>query len=349
MTQIQQTPERIVEDGRAVLGKFMQPFKEVNPLDSDVLMRGRKASRLMKDFRLKELEHFGIIHDDYYFGMVIFDAKFMGTSFFYVFDRRSGEFFEHSRMGPGNPIRVARELWHGECLYEHVGYLMEFENRLDAGMHRLKVDIKASRKKPAVKAELTMLEDLSRFEPLVVVSPIGEDRLLYTHKDACPVEGRVEIGGKRVELDPARHVALMDVQKTYYPFNTFWKWSTFGGYDGEGRLLAMNICQNFITDDERYNENCTWVDGKITPMSAARFDYDECDLMAPWRLATTGGELDVEFAPAGERVGKVNLGVIMSDFHQPFGEFAGSMAGPGTARLDVKGLFGLCEHHLARF
>jgi hypothetical protein len=350
MQEIKETPERMVVDGRvAEYGKFKQPFREVNLLDAEIEIGGRPAPRFLKELRLKEWEHFGIIHDEYYFGMVIFDAKYMGTSFFYAFNRKTGEFFEHSRTGVGNPIRVARELWHGECLFSHIGYSMEFENRLDAGFHRMKAEIRASRKKPSVKAEIRMLEQLARFEPLVVVSPIAGNRALYTHKNACPVEGLVEIGGKAVELDPGRHVALMDVQKTYYPFNTFWKWSTFGGYDEGGRLLAMNVCQNFIEDDERYNENCTWVDGNITPLPAARFDFDESDLLAGWKLRTTGGELDVEFTPAGERVGKISLGVIMSDFHQPFGQFKGTMSGPGGVSLDVNGQFGLCEHHLARF
>jgi hypothetical protein len=48
-------------------------------------------------------------------------------------------------------------------------------------------------------------------------------------------------------------------------------------------------------------------------------------------------------------VGKVNLGVVMSDFHQPFGPFSGEMPGPGGSKVEVKDMFGLCEWHLARF
>lgn len=344
------TPEHMVTGGKFTsFGKFNEPFGEVNLSDAEMQLGGRTAPRFYRDMRLKEWEHFGFIHDDYYFGVVIFDAKFMAVSFFYVFNRKTGEFFEHSRTGVGNPVRVARELMHGECYYRHLGYRMEFDNRLDNGVHRITAEIRQSRGKPSIKADLRLLEDLDRFEPLVVVSPVGLNRGLYTHKAACPAEGVVEIGGKKVVLDPVKHVGLMDVQKTHYPFDTFWKWSTFAGYDGDGRLIAMNVCQNFIEDDEQYNENCTWVDGKLTPMSAARFTYDENDLMAPWNVRTTGGELDVEFTPAGERVGKINLGLIMSDFHQPFGSFEGTMKGPDGETVRVDGQFGVCEHHLARF
>ena len=209
--------------------------------------------------------------------------------------------------------------------------------------------MRRSRGKPSFKADLRLLEDLRKFEPLVVVSPVGVNGGLYTHKAICPVEGSVEMDGGKVVLDPARHVGLMDVQKTHYPFRTFWRWATFGGYDAAGRLVGMNICKNFIRDDERYNENCTWVDGRLTPISAARFEYEEGDLTSPWSLTTTGGELDVEFVPAGERAGKINLGILMSDFHQPYGEFRGTMLGPDGERIAIDGQFGVCEHHLARF
>ena len=344
------TPERMIMEGKvSEYGVFEDPFLEINLLDTDVEIKGRGVPRFVRDMRLKEWQHFGIVHDEYYFGMVIFDAKYMSTSFFYTYNRKTGDFFEHEKLSVLAPIRVARELWHGQCHFHHLGYLMEFDNRLDNGLHRLRVEIKEKRNRPSVLADVRFIEDLDKFEPLVVVSPVSDNRPLYTHKAACPVEGTITIGGNEIELDPAKHVGLMDVQKTFYPYDTFWKWATFGGYDEKGRLLAVNACQNFITDDEKYNENCTWVDGKITPVSAARFEFDEDDLMKPWTIQTTAGEIDLTFKPQGERVGKTNLGVLLTDFHQPFGEFEGKMIGPDGEFLDVEGMFGVCEHHLARF
>lgn len=350
MRERKETPERMVVDGEIVeYGVFKQPFLEVNLIDSRFELGGRPAGRLARDLRIKEWEHFGIVHPDWYFGMVIFDAKFMSTSFFYAFDRKTGKFFEHARTGIGAPVRVARELWHGDCHFQHMGYQMQFENRLDAGVHRLSASIREKRGKPPVELDARVLEDLNRFEPLVVLSPLGGGRALYTHKTVCPVEGKVMLGPVEVELDPAVCVALIDVQKTHYPYRTFWKWATFGGHDKQGRLLGMNVCQNFIEDDEDYNENCTWVDGKIANVSAARFEFEECDVLRPWRVSTTGGELDVRFAPQGERHGRVSLGLVMSDFHQPFGEFQGEMLSADGSTVPVDGQFGLCEHHLARF
>jgi len=352
MRQRKETPERMVIDGRvADYGVFKDPFHEINLLDLDLKIGDRSVPRFARNMRLKEWQHFGIVHDEYYFGMVVFDAKYMSMSFFFTFNRKSGEFFEHARTGIGTPVRVARELWHGESYFHHIGYRLDFENRLDNGLHRLSADIKARGAKPRVRADIRVLEDLDRVEPLVMVSPLGSGRVQYTHKAVCPVEGTVSVGGREITLDPLKHVGLMDIQKSYFWYNTFWNWATFGGYDEEGRLIGMNACQGLIpeTDDEQYNENCTWVDGRINLLSAARFEFEKEKLMDPWKITTTDGGLDVGFNPAGERKGKVNLGVILSDFHQPSGGFTGKMKGTGDSEVDVVDKFGVCEYHLARF
>jgi hypothetical protein len=211
------------------------------------------------------------------------------------------------------------------------------------------VEIKGKGKKPPVNAEIYMLENIERLQPLVQVSAVSENRPLYTHKAAAPVEGKIVVGDKEIRLHPEKDVGLMDIQKTFYPYRTFWNWATFAGYDERGRLIAMNACKNFIEDDEGNNENCTWVDGEITLLGAATFDFDKAALMKPWKLNTSGYGMDLTFSPQGERVGRVNLGVVMSDFHQPFGKFKGVLPGPDGTRLEIEDLFGLCEWHLARF
>ena len=111
-----ETPGRMVVNGRfSAFGKFKQPFREVNVLDAEIELAGRPAPRFYRDLRLKEWEHFGFVHDDYFFGLIVIDVKYMANSWVYAFNRKTGEFFEHSRIGVGNPVAVARELWHGEC------------------------------------------------------------------------------------------------------------------------------------------------------------------------------------------------------------------------------------------
>ena len=82
MRLVQKTPENMVEeDGSIHFGTFRTPFKNANILDAPLY--AVPVPRFWKNFRLKEWQHFGIITPTHYFGMVIFDAKFTGVSFFY--------------------------------------------------------------------------------------------------------------------------------------------------------------------------------------------------------------------------------------------------------------------------
>lgn len=346
MRNLQISPAQMVaEDGTINFGTFRTPFRRANILDAPLYTF--PTPRFWKNFRLKEWQHYGIITPTYYFGMVIFDAKFAGISFFYAYERIKNIRFEHNRQTVGKSVRIAEQPYHDNCLFDAKGYSLRFENNLDQGRHRLFIDIAQSKNRPSVKGEITVYEDLKIIEPLVQVSPITSTRPFYTHKAAAPVSGMIKLGVQEIVLEQNSCIALIDEQKTYYPYFGFWKWATAAGYSDDGKLLAFNLCRNMIAGDEDYNENCFWADGKIFCLKSASFDFD--DVMKPWRIKTTDGILDLSFVPLGERSQDLNAGIIRSDFHQPFGLYQGAFSDGRSVQYSMKDLFGLAEHHVTRY
>ena len=346
MRKVEKTPEKMVEkDGTINFGTFRTPFHNANILDASLYSSSSQVPAFWKKFRLKEWQHFGIVTPTHYFGMVIFDAKFMGVSFFYAYDRMENKRFEHSMQGVS---RVAGQVYDDCCEFKKSGYRLRFENRLKDGFHKIMIDIEGRKNMPSVKGEIKVFEDLNTIEPLVQVSPVTAFRPFYTHKVAAPAEGTIMLGAKEIKIDRKRDVALLDEQKTYYPYSSFWKWSTAAGYNEYGELLAFNLCQNMITDDEDFNENCMWVDGKIYCLKAARFKFEK-DIMRPWEVKTTDGCLDLLFTPSGQRSEKINAGIIVSDFHQPFGMYNGRFKNDDNRIYPISNLFGLAEHHVTRY
>lgn len=349
MRKVIATPEKMVEkDGTIHFGTFRTPFANANILDAP-LYESRNASAWWKNFRLKEWQHFGVITPSHYFGMVVFDAKFMGVSFFYAYDRKENKRFEHSVQLPGRASRVAAQVYDDFCEFKKSGYHLRFENRLKDGLHKIIVDIKGRKNIPAVQGEINIHEDLKSIEPLVQVSPVTPVRPFYTHKVAAPAEGVIRLGGKEIKIDRKQDVALMDEQKTYYPYVSFWKWATAAGYNEYGELLAFNLCQNMITDDEDYNENCMWVDGKIYCLTAARFKFDEQNILHPWDVKTQDGHLELVLHPVGQRAEKISVGLIVSDFHQPFGLYNGRFRDESNRIYPITNCFGLAEHHITKY
>ncbi len=344
----QPTPPRLVEkDGSVAYGAYRTPFRQANLLDAPVYQVS--VPRFWKNFRLKEWQHFAIITPSHYFGMVIFDAKFLGASFFYVFDRGGGQLIEHARQSSGRKTVIASQVYDDFCLFEAAGYRLRVENKLDKGYHRIEVDIASGAKRPSVKGELTIYENLDKVEPLVQVSRINDGRPLYTHKFISPASGLIRVGDTDIRVDQDQSIGLFDEQKTYYPYVSFWKWATGAGFADDGKIAGFNLCQNMIADDAENNENCYWMDGKIRLLSDARFSYD--DVMKPWTVRTQDAAIDLTFAPQGERAKKISLagGLILSDFHQPVGLFNGSLTDEKGNTHAIRNYFGLTEHHVTRY
>jgi hypothetical protein len=347
--KVEVTPEKMVEkDGAINFGTFRRPFLNVNILDAPLYSPCCKVPAFWKNFRLKEWQHFGIITSTHYFGMVIFDAKFMGVSFFYAYDRLTNELIEHSRQAGGKSAQVAGQVYDDACAFTQKGYNIRFENKINSGFHRILIDIEGDNNLPAVKGEIKVFEDLAKIEPLVQVSPITPYRPFYTHKAAAPAEGSIILGGKEIIIDGNQAIALLDEQKTYYPYNSFWYWATAAGYDESGKLLAFNLCRNMIAKDEVFNENCFWIDGKIYCLPAARFEFGK--IMDPWQVSTEGGNLNLSFLPKGQRAQRVNIaGLISSDFHQPFGMYNGEFRDEIGSIYPIANFFGLAEQHITRY
>jgi hypothetical protein len=248
MRERRSTPPQPVFYGQLHFGVFREPFEKLNLVDADIYGH-RWAPRWWRNLRLKEWQHFAIVDDEFFCGFAVFDAKFMAVSFFYVYDRVRHELIEHKRTTfQRRAIHVPELLYHGDGYFRQPGYQIRLQNRLRQGIHRLNVDIRGRDKLPSVQASFTLFEDLTRIQPLIVVLPVNTYRRpMYTHKAACPVEGSLQVGDRQWTLSADKNRALIDVQKTFYPYQAFWKWATFAGTDQNGQPVAVNLTQNMIT------------------------------------------------------------------------------------------------------
>lgn len=348
--ELKETPDRMVENGRVVeFGAFRSPFRRTNMSEARISVAGMTLPRFYSRIRLKEWQHFGIVGEDFYFGFAIVDAKYLGNSFCYFLDRATGTVVEHDRIAPPGTAMVARELRHDECGFRFMGYEIRIENHLEDSLHAAEVGINGSRGKPGIRAEIEVIEDLEKIEPLEMVSRLKGNRPAYTHKVACPARGEITVGARTYSFEQDTGIAIIDVQKTFFPYRTFWDWATCGGHDEAGRIIALNLGRGIETKDEGYCDNCLWVDGKISFLGEADFTLDENAVLDPWHIETAERRCVLDFKPEGERWGRINALVVMSDFHQPYGSFRGTAVDSDGRTHEIRDFFGVVEHHLARF
>lgn len=340
-------PSAIVDGMNDVqFGVFNAPFNEVNLEDARIesggKLRGERYSRL----RLKEWQHFGVSLPEVFLSFAIVDAKFLRTSWCSIVDRETGRHFEHSRQSPLLPMKIARELFTDRTFVRTSSYEINVENTLADGLHRIHIRVNESRGKPEIRASLRCNHDLSAIQPLVVVLPVGRGRGMYSHKVALPVEGTIRVGERVYDASAENAFAILDIHKAHYPRQTFWNWATCAGRDSQSRAIALNLTRNVNEDDATLNENALWVDGRLEHLGPAQFDFDSDRILEPWRLTTTDKRVDLVFSPQGERTEDIQLGVIRSTFHQPFGTFSGTVKS-ANEEIRIEDHFGVCEDHTA--
>jgi len=289
----------------------------------------------------------GIVSERYYVGFVVMDAKFMGVSFVYVYDRRERRLIEHKTDSITRPLAVSRDLYDGVTHYTTKGYRLSIENSLRHKHHDVTIDIAARKGLPAITGRLRIHEDQQTQTPLVLVTRIDGGGPMYTHKNITPVEGSLRVGTTSISFDAVRDLAMLDVQKTAYPYRSFWKWVSIAGRDILGTLIGVNLCVNDRKDDEELNENCVWIDGRIHPLGSVRLEYER--YMDEWRITTSCGTLDLRFVPETERCDRINALAILSDFHQVLGHYHGTISLPDEVDHSLEGMFGIAEHHVMRW
>ena len=341
MSRLTPTPARLVENGLVHSGLFDKPFTDLNILDGPT---GIRASMGLHKTRLKEWQHFAIVHPDLYISLAVVDAKFLATSWLYFFDRRRREGKEQSRKMRGGRFWLPMQLWNESAEFHARGYKISIHNHLAAGRHVITIDIAEKRDLPAIRGELVLTEDLNAVQPLIASLPIKPGRPLYTHKAPLPVGGTLRIGEQSYDFVPSRDIALIDVHKAYYPRHTFWHWATFAIRAESGALIGVNLTHNIIKDDHQWNENVIWLDNRICHVGPARFDIP-ANPMQPWRIKSLDKRVDLTLEPAGLRHERINFGLVRSSYNQPFGPFSGTLTDEYGRRYGIKGAWGVAENH----
>jgi hypothetical protein len=201
------------------------------------------------------------------------------------------------------------------------------------------------RERTALRAGLVDLDDGVlrggpidlRWEPdgeaVEVTSPHGAGRpraYIWTRKQPVRATGMVD--GRAVTLR-----GLLDDSAGYHARRTEWRWCAGVGESQAGEALTFNVVSG-LHDAPAESERTLWIDGVAQELPPATFADDLGAVRWP------SGEA-LSFTEQVRRVRRENLGLLASDYVQPFGTIAGTLPG-GVAIAAARGVM---EHHVARW
>jgi hypothetical protein len=353
------TPHQIVEpDGTVHTGRFRDPFPRVNldqapartPLAS--LRGGRLGAleRAYRGLRYKRWQYLSVVHPDFLVAAAVVDAGYLATGFAYLVDRTRNTLHQWSRLGPpGRGARVAPSSVDGISDFEAPGFgLIRMQNQSARGLRTLEIALRATAASPPLAVHCSILDSGRSPDPMVVVHPVAADRWLYTHKVfGLPAGGSVRCGRLQAEVPPGQALAGLDYNCGHRLYETTWNWAAAAGHAKDGTPIGFNLTRH-RTDQA---QDCAlWLDGRTVPLSEARFQYDPTHrTTAPWRIRDPDGLCDLGFDPQGERSENIQLGLVVSQFHQPYGRFSGTLRDREGRGFELGDVYGVTEEHRARW
>jgi len=327
-------PDELVTRGRFNYGTYKKPFKIINPSDS--------KTGFFKKIRLKEWQHFALVNDDFYITLVIFDAKKMAFAQVTIYDRGKNVFYSDERKIAPWSVSVPDTLFFSRAGCRKKGFRLDIFNELNLGQHRLKFAIHKSERYPSIKGSFTLYEDLSEAEPVVVCLPLKKNDAMYSHKFISSLEGSLYLNDQEYAFQKNTSYGLIDIHKGYYPYVMKWNWGTGGGFIGND-LIGFNLTDNQVTDQDRFNENCIWVNGKLFLLPPVKFNFDKYNLMKPWMIKDRWGLVDLVFIPEGIRRVEMNILIVKNRYRAPYGTFYGKIKTTEGTEYVIRNFFGMCE------
>jgi hypothetical protein len=150
----------------------------------------------------------------------------------------------------------------------------------------------------------------------------ASDAVAFTVKTPLRVTGSVALGSRRFAVDAP---GLSDFSGGRHARRTSWLWAAGAGMTVDGRPVYWNLVDGMFV-----GECCVWVDGVPHLVGTLPFDG----------LRGVGG---LSFTPLATRAHRENYLVLMSDYEQPFGVFAGSLPVAGELAYG----HGVMERHEA--
>ncbi len=339
-------PAPLVVDGQVRFGQFSDSLRQVNPRDFRLQTPfGKAAGRLPDWLGFKEFQFFGGMSDSVLFGCALAHLRHTGMAFVYVVDMQTGEMRTRTVRSPlGLGLTMATNPVDGMSHFRLPGVDIRMGYRGRPREKSLYVKIGQW-----LEIDASMPED--GFEPMSVCTRTAYTGWAYTNKTAgLPLNGQLVLDGAAMDLRAIGAMGNNDFTCGHLRRETFWNWACLSGRgqgsDGREHRIGLNLSCG--VNETSYSENCFWVDGQRHRAGLTRFEFDRRDVLAPWRVCSDDGRVDLCFTAVGVHKEQLNAGLVASNFRQVFGRFDGVLRHPG-GDIRIAGVPGFVEDQYVKW
>ncbi len=340
------TPKSLVQNGQAVFGTFDREFEEMD-LANCRKPAGKLLPHFLNKYRLTLWEATEVHLDHAILLAVVCDMGLFGLTLNVFYDKRIKKAYSWSNNLASSGTTIAPNLINGSIAEARTkNSSIQYVNRFETGRCSLKG---ASRSRQAGVIEFEF--DLERVSlPSVVSIPFGPNKPLYTQKDLFKAKGYVVFNGEKF-ASTSETTAVVDDHRGYYPYRAHYDWLTTMGkceIDGEKKYFAFNLTWNQSNNQDDYNENLIWLEGKTSLLPPVRFMRNSGDTV--WTVKDEHDMVNITFDVGDMYKMEVHAGVIDIDYHIAFGEIKeGYVRGLDGKKYILDHMMGMGEDKTLRF
>jgi len=368
------TPKDLVdENGKVVFGTFDKEFETME------LLRAKKPTRapdFLRKFKLTLWEATEVHLKNGVLLAVVCDMGIFGKQLNMFYDKRTKKVYCWDTQIPSKETKIAPNLLNGSIAEARsaVGFVKYVNNFQDgkaelSGSHTVnekafclvtegredKTAVECMKENKVHDPALATIEydfKLTRLSDPCVVSipfPYSDNRTLYSQKDFFKAEGKLVINGEEMISDDET-VAIIDDHRGYYPRKAHYDWVTTMGkceVNGEKKFLAFNLTRNQSINQEDYNENILWLEGKSSLLPPVTFtrtvETKDFKNYAEWMIKDEHDMVNLTFKVYGINPMVLHALVVNIDYFVAWGELEGYIRDEDGNKYDLTGMMGMGE------
>ncbi len=325
----------ISNNGKIDFGVYDDIITDINYMDYNLEKpMGGEIRGLFKKFRFNQFNFIGVMGSELMAGFAIVRFKGLSNGFFYVYDRKTNQLFEISKISLGLSSSIGSNPSNINSSFKFPGLELKINGN----------KIFAKGKNLLINATL----GTEKLEPLRVCTRAGYRGWVFTEKTSpVTISGTLEYDGKTIDLSSPEYMALIDWSAGFMRRNTFWNWASIAGTLPDNRSIGLNLASG--VNETAFTENAFWVDGKMIKTDTVNFRFDPDDLMKEWKVSSFDKKIDLVFTPESYREDKTNAILIGTRFTQLMGTFDGVFTTDDGEKIEVEKLAGWTEDHYAKW
>lgn len=294
--------------------------------------------------KIKEWDYYLITNDDYGIAFTIADNSYLGFISVSLLDfkNKSYEMFSTMKFFTMGKFHLPSSTVEGDIHFKdkkiEISYTVKDGNRL--------IECEVYDFKNGIPLTASIVLDKVPEESMVIATPFKENKkaFYFNQKINCMnANGIVTYGDNEITFKD--NDGILDWGRGVWTYDNTWFWATASN-KVDGVSFGLNLGYGF-GDTSNASENMLFYDGKAHKLDQVSFGIPEnkegYDLMKDWHFTSNDNRLNLTFSPILDRADRVSVLFILSDQHQVFGKFNGTVVLDNGTELEIKDLLGSAE------